>query len=234
MTEAHLNADASFLFRSPFQRRPELRPGRYSPRGTSGQQPLGYAGDAAPMTRPSPAQTLQTVRLALAGDPAAGTQIAERLRAVARMLYVINRRKGGLLNDGDLEDLAADVTLLVWRKLGNYEGLGALESWVYRFCELEHGNRLRRTRGRVTVAMEEAPEPATEDRDDQDSEAIEAALVDLGPPEEDLVRLKHFEDLSFTEIGQRIGLSTSTVKTRYYRGLQALRARLAPQQRENR
>ena len=34
--------------------------------------------------------------------------------------------------------------------------------------------------------------------------------------------MKHFEELTFPEIGKRIGMPANTAKTRYYRGLAKL------------
>jgi NAD(P)-dependent dehydrogenase (short-subunit alcohol dehydrogenase family) len=44
--------------------------------------------------------------------------------------------------------------------------------------------------------------------------------------EADVIRMKHFEDLTFEEIGTRLGNSINTVKTRYYRGISRLLDRL--------
>ena len=41
-----------------------------------------------------------------------------------------------------------------------------------------------------------------------------------------MVRLKHFEGLTFTQMGELLGLSANTVKSRYYRGICWLRRRL--------
>ena len=46
--------------------------------------------------------------------------------------------------------------------------------------------------------------------------------------------MKHFEELTLDQIGQRLQMHPNTVKTRYYRGLAALRDRLASVVREER
>jgi RNA polymerase sigma factor (sigma-70 family) len=59
-------------------------------------------------------------------------------------------------------------------------------------------------------------------------EGVHLALARLDPPADDIVRLKHFEELTFEEIGQRLLLSPNTAKTHYYRALVRLREALAP------
>jgi DNA-directed RNA polymerase specialized sigma24 family protein len=42
------------------------------------------------------------------------------------------------------------------------------------------------------------------------------------------VRLKHLAELTFADIGVRLGMSENTAKSLYYRGLVKLRELLAP------
>ena len=51
---------------------------------------------------------------------------------------------------------------------------------------------------------------------------IHVALERLGGIEADILRLKHFEGLTFAEIARRMGSPENTVKARYYRGLARL------------
>ena len=65
------------------------------------------------------------------------------------------------------------------------------------------------------------PEPRT-------TAATQLALERLDPVDADVVRLKHFEELTVEEIGGRLGLPTNTAKTKYYRGLGRLHEALKP------
>ena len=80
------------------------------------------------------------------------------------------------------------------------------------------------------AAAEAGPEPAvaaTVDRGLIDEETAKL-LEQLAPREREVVHLRHFEDLSLPEIALRLGLSVSSVKTHYYRGLTKLRTHLVP------
>ena len=171
------------------------------------------------------------MRAALARDPAATDALLERLVCVPRMLAARNRKLGRPLGPAELEDLAQDTLLALWRKLERYNGSAALESWVYSFCFLELMKRLRRERNAphpLAESLEGSPlEPhAPAQVAAVEQEHVLAALEGLEPDEAEILRLKHFDDLTFEEIGAALGLSPNTAKTRYYRGLRKLRQRL--------
>jgi RNA polymerase sigma factor (sigma-70 family) len=166
---------------------------------------------------------------ALRGDAAARATVATRLQVVGRLLESINAHRGSPLSSHELEDIRQDVIAIVWEKFRRFEGVGTLESWLYRFCLNAFHNRSRlvsqRAR-RVTTLVDDPPDPTVSDDDGIEPSDLESALRELGPPREEVLRLKHEEELSFEGIAQRLGLSSSTVKTRYYEGVRWLRWRL--------
>ena len=170
------------------------------------------------------------VRSALDGDDAAMDGLADRLRCVPRILRTLNRRMGHPLTAEDLADLGQDTLVVIWRKLGTFEGTGRVEAWAYRFCFLLFMNRIRRKKYFV-----DPPEGGLdgfaarrETHAARDYEALEMGLEELGPPESEIIRSKHYDSRTFDEIAILHGISTSTVKSRYYRGLEWLRRRLEP------
>ncbi|MCA8962775.1 MAG: sigma-70 family RNA polymerase sigma factor [Planctomycetes bacterium] len=172
------------------------------------------------------------VRDSLDGDRRARRRLARRLECVPRIVWALNRKLGQPLLDDEISDLSQDIVLSVWRRRDTFEGRARLETWVYRFCYLEFMNRRRKSTRRRTLPIDEAGElgasPITEGSEYLDLEALEQGLQELGPPEEDIVRLKHYEELTFREIGERLNMPGSSVKTCYYRGIEWLRTRLAP------
>ena len=54
-------------------------------------------------------------------------------------------------------------------------------------------------------------------------ERLNELLDRLGPPRSEVIRLKHYEECTFEEIGRALGCSSNTAKTQYYRGLRWLR-----------
>ncbi len=162
------------------------------------------------------------VQAALRGDPEAIEQLANRLRCVPRILRGSNARMGRPLDEHDLADLSQDVTVIILEKLDQYAGRAPFEAWVYRICRLELMNGIRRKgRGRASgeIDFEQIPDAPDHQAEATDAEVVHGLLARLGGVEAEVLRLKHFDGLTFEEIGSRLGISPNTAKTRYYRGM---------------
>jgi RNA polymerase sigma-70 factor (ECF subfamily) len=170
---------------------------------------------------PDPHADLDLVRRALQRDRNGLQELASRLRCVPRLLAVRNARLGGAFRPEELADLSQDVLLIVWRKLKEYRGFSALDGWLYRISRYEYMNALRRLPGRTDSLDELALDPSQESNP-WEFEDVHRGLERIGDKEAEIIRLKHFEDLTFEEIGARLGISPNTAKARYYRGLRAL------------
>lgn len=116
----------------------------------------------------------------------------------------------------------------LWAKLATYEGRASLETWAFRFTVLELLKSLaRRDRQRqravdAEAELEHVPEREP-DEPTLEPERIHAGLEQLGPPANEIIRLRHFEERSFEEISRAYGEPVNTIKARYYRGLERLR-----------
>lgn len=166
-------------------------------------------------------EDLRLVRASLAREPGAERRLLERLKCVPRILAVKNRRLGGILDSGELDDLAQETILNVWRKREEYRGRSSLESWVFTYCYHALMNRLRKARRRPPTIDLDAAEPPAEPR--PDFSHLYHALGKLPSDEEDVLRARFFEQLSFAEIGALLETTTSVAKHRYYQGMDRLR-----------
>lgn len=172
-----------------------------------------------------PHADLKMVRGSLVGNVRCQDELILRLQTVPRVLAFRNAKLGGRLNRSELEELALEVVSLIWAKLADFEGKSSFDGWVYRFCVLTLLSYQRKRR-RLPVLLTEADDPAVEAQPERDIfqyERIDRSLEDLAPATRQIIRLKHYEDLTFEEIGELLSLSRNTVKTRYYRGLFKLR-----------
>jgi RNA polymerase sigma-70 factor (ECF subfamily) len=61
------------------------------------------------------------------------------------------------------------------------------------------------------------------------SRAVASAVAALPAEQREVIVLKEYQDLTFVEIAEVLGVPLSTVKTRLYRGLGQLRHRLERQ-----
>jgi RNA polymerase sigma-70 factor (ECF subfamily) len=179
---------------------------------------------------------LALVKRVLAGERAAVDEFSSRMQCVPLILAALNARRGRPFSAADTSDIAQDVFVLLWRKLGVYEGMSTLESWVFRFCHYEILNALRRRqRARQSESIE--PGDAWTAAAPRPSGAVAYArlheiLERLAPREATVIRAKHFDGLTFDEIGARLGIPSNTAKTHYYRGIERMRPLLSSMREE--
>ena len=161
-----------------------------------------------------------------AGDPSA---LEELFRRHAPALGYDLRR---LLHD---EDLAADVQQEVWltvlRRIGGLRAPEAFVVWLYRIARtraIDRGqDRLR------TVSLDADPDTAEllDDPEPQftpaDAAQVHAAMEKLAPHHREVLVLRFHEELSLEEIATVTDAPLSTVKSRLYRGLAALKPAFA-------
>ena len=172
-------------------------------------------------------EDLQMVEDAKRGAPGGAERLATRLGCIPRILAACNARMGRPLDRDDLDDLVQDTSLVILGKLDIYEGRSSIEGWVYRICSLEIMNAVRRKR-RLPQTADDALElrdrtpDAREIPGHERFDHIHHALDTIQSNEADVIRMKHFDDLTFDEIGAVVGCPPSTAKARYYRGLISL------------
>lgn len=175
---------------------------------------------------------LELARRALAGDPAAGDDLARRLACVPAFVRHHAGRLGFSLSRDDVADAAQNVLVAVCHKLSTYDGRVRLEAWAFGFAAIElRKARDRSRRDEPVVPLTDDALRAAAEADDavaiRDYDAVEEELSRLGPPESDVLRLKHYHGRTFDQIARRLELPLGTVKTLYYRGIEHLRPRLA-------
>jgi RNA polymerase sigma-70 factor (ECF subfamily) len=178
------------------------------------------------------ASDLALVRAVLGASDAATVDagvasLANRLAFVHGLVRAIDRRRGARLSAEDVEDLAQDVLIVVWRKLDEFHGEVPLEHWTYRVALLEYMNlvrkRMRRPlHGPLTAEAEDVEARPGTSNDLLDT--LEQALCRLDPADEEVVRARLTCESSFEELGRSFGMSPNTAKTRYYRGLELVRS----------
>jgi RNA polymerase sigma-70 factor, ECF subfamily len=179
---------------------------------------------------------MELVQRVVARDRAGLEEFACRMQCVPLIVASLNARRGRPLHANDVNDLAQDVFVHLWKKLPTFGGHSSLESWAFRFCHYEFLNAVRR-KHRATSMVElgaGAPEPAESPSMAGPFEygRLHAILERLPSREAAVIRAKHFDGLTFEEIGVRLGTPSNTAKTNYYRGIERLRILLRSTQEE--
>src|SRR5512138_2853121 len=144
--------------------------------------------------------------------------------AVFRLAYL-------LLSDPDeAEDVAQETFLRAWNHLKRFDFTRPLRPWLLSIASNLASNR-RRSAGRYLAALTRAfrNEPASargvEEKSTQHMEASQLwkAVQTLSLPDQQIVYLRYFLDLSVAETAEVLNVAQGTVKSRLSRALEKLR-----------
>jgi RNA polymerase sigma-70 factor (ECF subfamily) len=130
----------------------------------------------------------------------------------------------------DAEDIVQDAFVKFWRRNHDIANRGLLYAAV-RSLSLDFIRRdARRARREATVLAETEPviEPHFEFEDDTQS-ALAAAVESLPRDQREVLVLRIWNDLTFSEIAGALGISQNTAASRYRYALTNLKKTLQPQ-----
>lgn len=183
----------------------------------------------------------QTVEAAAAGDADAFAELVRRWESrIHRVAY-------GMLGDAEeARDATQETFLAAYRNLAGFRGDARVSTWLHRIAVNECITRQRRKMVRPeaqfaddavealaassSIASEFAPALAIES--DERAAIVRRAVATLAPEFREVIVLKEFQEMTFQQIAETLGIPLSTVKSRLYTALKQLRSkldRLAPE-----
>lgn len=142
-------------------------------------------------------------------------------------------KDSSLRTDDTVQDLAQDVVVRVYERVGKFEGRAKAKTWLYSFAMNRLKEHWKKQKKAVLVPLDDAPEPEAED-DPEGSTlrrmAGEDALQNaLNERERELLLLRLGEGLSFKEIAERLGGNDDAASTACRRAAQKVRQYLQEQ-----
>ena len=186
------------------------------------------------------AEDVRLMSLVSRGDTAALEELIGRhqtlvIGTVARMLG----------SNSDVEDIAQQVFVRVWKSAGRYVPRAKFTTWLLKITRNLVFNELRRSKRHAHVPIQseqnaeeiqlkdestQAPDASLLEHELQ--QAIEKAIVDLPESQRMAVVLRRYQELSYEEIAEVLKLSVPAVKSLLFRARTELRARLSDYLRE--
>jgi len=175
------------------------------------------------------------MQLVRAGDTIAFEELVERHQrlvagTVARML-------GG--NNSDVEDIAQQVFLRVWKSAKRYVPRAKFTTWLLKITRNLVFNELRRrsrhTQLPLQVQSEEEELPIRDEHawapdalllEQELQRAIETAIAQLPETQRMAVVLRRYNEFSYEQIADVVGQSVPAVKSLLFRARTELRTRL--------
>ena len=181
------------------------------------------------------AEDVRLMRLVAGGDTSAFEKVIERHQALvagtaARMLG----------SNSDVEDIAQQVFIRVWKSARRYVPRAKFTTWLLKITRNLVFNELRRAKRRAQVSLQ--PEPGAEEISLKDEtnpapdasllegelqRAIEEAIMQLPESQRMALVLRRYEQLSYEEIAEVLDLSVPAVKSVLFRARTELRTRLS-------
>jgi RNA polymerase sigma factor (sigma-70 family) len=168
---------------------------------------------------------VELATLATTGDRGAFGELVRRHGSAVRGLM---RRMGASFAEAD--DVAQDAFLTAFESISDFRGEGAFAGWVKRIAARHYLRRLQRGRrlGALLVEEDEALDRGSVQAFAAGRIDLDEGLRALGPAERLCVTMCYGAGLSHTEAAEALNLPLGTVKSHVKRGLEKLRARLAP------
>ena len=192
------------------------------------------ADPEAPGRSGDDAEDVRLMRLVAGGDTAAFEQLIERHQSlvagtVARMLG----------SNSDVEDIAQQVFIRVWRSAGRYVARAKFTTWLLKITRNLVFNEMRRAKRHPHLPVQIEPEAdemplkddaaATPDATLLQAELqaeIEKAIMLLPDTQRMALVLRRYEELSYEDIAEVLDLSVPAVKSLLFRARTELRERL--------
>lgn len=167
---------------------------------------------------------VELATLAAAGDRTAFGELVRRHGSAVRGLL---RRMGAQPSEAD--DLAQDAFIAAFEAIAEFRGEGTFAGWVKKIAARTYMRRLSRERRQRLVAEETQEDEAGPTPDPGRRLDLDEAMKSLAEAERICVTLCYGAGLSHAEAAEALNLPLGTVKSHVKRGLDKLRARLAPE-----
>jgi RNA polymerase sigma-70 factor (ECF subfamily) len=192
------------------------------------------ADPEAPARSGDNAEDVRLMQLIAGGDTTAFEQLIERHQTlvagtVARMLG----------SNSDVEDIAQQVFIRVWKSAGRYVARAKFTTWLLKITRNLVFNEMRRAKRHPHLPVQIEPEAeemplkdeamATPDATLLQAELqaeIEKAIMLLPDTQRMALVLRRYEELSYEEIADVLDLSVPAVKSLLFRARTELRERL--------
>lgn len=129
----------------------------------------------------------------------------------------------------DADEIVQNIRICLWRKAHQFRGQSKFSSWFYTLCRCEAGMWYRVYKAKlnhVEVLEEHWTQEASQERlanFRSVARQVNRRFRLLSQREQEVIRLTHIDDLTPTEISNRVGKSVQCVKSLIHRGRYELR-----------
>jgi len=171
---------------------------------------------------------LELVEKSLGGSGHAFGKLVKRYHGL-----VFSVVRGILGQRDEVEDIAQEVFIKIYRNLASYRGDARLSTWIYRIARNEAINAVSRPHPPIEtldessghISREKSPEERLERK--HSKRFVEELLAPLDEQHRIAIELRYMGEKSYAEIAEIMDVPIGTVKTYIYRAKASMKKRLS-------
>jgi len=135
----------------------------------------------------------------------------------------------------EARDMAQEALFKAFRAQDRYDQGRPFYPWLYRIVKNTCLDAIARRKHRASLGLDEHrvadPAPSAEHRIDQDQaiNSMRRAIQTLSVEHREIISMRHFQDLSYAEMSELLGVPQGTVMSRLYRARKVLARALEAQ-----
>ncbi len=158
------------------------------------------------------------------GDSRAFVDLSRIIREISYSYFLSKHRLKKIINIEDVDDLTNDVYVAFARHYHNIENA---ENWLRRVLFLTYIRWYKMSKSRMMYALNEnmwVQDNTTFGSDMIDAKTIMSTVETLSEEKQEILKLRFWEDLKFSEIAEKLYKNESAVKKMFYRTLLEVRS----------
>lgn len=163
---------------------------------------------------------------AKSGDSKAFASLSGYIRHISHSYFLSKYKQGRIINKDDVDDLSNNVYLSFAEQYNKIENL---EYWLRRVLFLNFINWHKKNSSHKNVELEEVHNIKNEEispAEIADANKILSILDTLNKEEQQIIKMRFWEDLKFSEIAENMNKSEDAVKKMFYRTIEELKTKL--------
>jgi len=163
------------------------------------------------------------LNLSIAGDTDSLNKLSELIRNIAFSYFKIKYRSGKLPNIEDAEDLAHNVYISFAEQ---YKKIQNIEHWLRRVLFLVFVNWYKKQKKFPHFELDEAYRKSIEYIEHDislDSAKVVEIMNNLSGNKRDIIQMRFWKELKFSEIAKKLDKSEDSVKKMLYRAIQEIK-----------
>lgn len=157
------------------------------------------------------------------GDSPAFSQLSKSVREIGYSYFLSKHHSKRIINLDDVDDLTNNVYLSFAEQ---FEKIENIENWLRRVLFLTFVRWYKQNKAKQTSELKEsiaANDDYISTENQYDVSAILNVIDLLSKEKQDIIKLRFWEDLKFSEISERLGKNEDAVKKMFYRTIEEIK-----------